>query len=734
MLVVFSPWCSSLTEAEKADEKADAVKEPATAGLGHLNRETHGASFFRPQPGAACLQHLEMIQEGLECRDTRRRPANAEMTNERWMRTEDLYHAALALPVAERDAFLAKACPDDDALRQDVESLLKEAVDDAFLASSPIVTPAHLLAEAALGEMTGRTLGEYRLEAFLGAGGMGDVYRARDTTLERDVAIKILPRAFTSNPNRLARFEREARLLAAINHPHICAIHGIEEVEGLRFLVLELVEGRTLADTLAEAPRRSSESVGLPLEDGLCIAQQIANALEVAHEKGIIHRDLKPANIMITAAGVVKVLDFGLAKSVTSESRTGAAAHDRISGGTALGAVMGTDAYMSPEQASGKPVDRRTDIWAFGVVLFEMVTGQRPFLGETITETLAAVLKTEPDWAALPSTVPPEIRRLLRLCLQKDPKRRLQWIGDARVPIEDLLSGVAVEPVATSHSVVRRGSAVAWIVASALAAAIAGTVAWNLKTAELPVTRLGLTLPTGQRLDGSGGGHILALSPNSAQIAFVASPLAIYLRSMGKDGVTAISGTEGFRAVREPVFSPDGSSIAFYADLTLKRIAVEGGVPVTICPARTPFGISWGPDGIVFGQGADGIMRVSPAGGTPVRIARVQDNELAHGPQILPGGRQLLFTVATGTTADRWDNARIVVQSLESGERTTIIEGGSDARVCSQRSYRLRPRRKTLCRRLRSARSDVSGRPRTDRRGSQTICRELDRCSQRQHL
>ena len=371
------------------------------------------------------------------------------MTPERWRQIEELFHAARARSAGERAAFLAAACPDDE-VRREVELLLDEPEsDDGFLAPPTLAMMARVAAETAPQDMTGHTIGGYRLEALIGAGGMGEVYLARDTTLGRDVAIKVLPRAFTSHSDRLARFEREARMLGALNHPNICAIYGFEEAApssgagqaATRFLILELVEGETLADTLAHGSLRPSGGAGLPLRDALTIARQIAEALEAAHEKGIIHRDLKPANIKITPDGTVKVLDFGLAKTVNGDGSspdiTNAPDHT-LSGGRA-GVVMGTARYMSPEQARGQAVDKRTDIWAFGCVLFEMLAGRVTFAGDTASDTIAKILERDPDWSALPPTLRPGVVTLLRRCLEKDAKRRLRDIGDARIELEDAL-------------------------------------------------------------------------------------------------------------------------------------------------------------------------------------------------------------------------------------------------------------------------------------------------------
>ncbi len=347
------------------------------------------------------------------------------MSDARWRRVQDLYHGALERPAPVRAEFLSQECAGDAGLLHEVQSLLDQPISaDQFLVageSSPDDTSSvHI----------GQRLGVYQVTAFIGRGGMGEVYRARDTKLARDVAIKVLPGDVASDPERLSRFQREARVLASLNHPHIGAIHGLEEADGIRALVLELVEGDTLADRIARGP--------IPLTETLAIARQIADALGAAHKKGIIHRDLKPANIKVTPDGVVKVLDFGLAKATAGDGSASALAQSPTItvGGTREGVVLGTAAYMSPEQARGKRVDKRADIWSFGCVLFEMLTGKRPFGGETIHDTLAAVIERQPDWAALPAGTPLAVRRLLQYCLQKDPDRRLRDIGDATVQLQ----------------------------------------------------------------------------------------------------------------------------------------------------------------------------------------------------------------------------------------------------------------------------------------------------------
>ena len=372
------------------------------------------------------------------------------MTPERWRQVEEIYHAALLCTESERAAFLVERCAGDEALRRNVESLLAQPTSDrGFLDGQAVEVAAQMVSDIGASMLTGRRLGAYQLHERIGIGGMGEVYRARDTKLGRDVAIKILPHHFTSDPDRLARFEREARVLASLNHPHIGAIYGLEDADGVRALVLELVNGDTLADRIARGP--------IPLKEMLTIARQIAEALEAAHEKGIVHRDLKPANIKITPDGVVKVLDFGLAKMAASDA---VAADPTQSptltvGGTKEGVILGTATYMSPEQARGRPADKRADVWAFGVVLYEMLTGRRAFEGEAISEVLAKVIEREPDWTALPASTPPRLRELLRRCVRKDPKSRLQAIGDARVQIEELISGATEEHRDRRHTAAR---------------------------------------------------------------------------------------------------------------------------------------------------------------------------------------------------------------------------------------------------------------------------------------
>ena len=400
-----------------------------------------------------------------------------------WHHVSRLYHDVLGRAEEERAAFLHEACGGDEALRREVESLLAQGRSaEGFLSGAALDVAAKVMRDEPRTLMIGTQFGGYQILSLLGTGGMGEVYRARDTKLGRDVAIKVLPAFFANDPDRLARFAREARLLAALNHPHIATIHGLEEADGVRALVMELVEGPTLAEKLAHGSRRSVRA-GLPLAEALRIGGQIAEALEAAHEKGIIHRDLKPANIKLSHDGNVKVLDFGLAKAFSSDGTGSDLSHLPTVTATDLqaGAIVGTPAYMSPEQARGQAVDKRTDIWAFGCVLYEMLTGRAVFPGETISDTIAAILEREPEWGALPAHTPAGIRRLLRRCLDKDPNRRLHDIADARIEIDDVQSGlqqdgrVAPAPAGSDERL-------AWASALALVALIAAAIGvWALR-------------------------------------------------------------------------------------------------------------------------------------------------------------------------------------------------------------------------------------------------------------
>ena len=525
------------------------------------------------------------------------------MTPERLRVIERLFHEARERTPAERVGFLARACGDDSALRREVESLLAEST--AGLIDAPVgALVADLMTPPAPRLAPGSSVGPYQIECLLGVGGMGEVYRAHDATLGRDVAIKILPRHFTADPERLARFEQEARLLAALNHPNIGAIYGLEETNGVRALVLELVEGETLADRIQRGPAS--------VTDALTIARQIAEALDAAHEKGIIHRDLKPANIKVTPGGVIKVLDFGLAKVATSELQSPKVAV----GATQAGTILGTAAYMSPEQARGQTVDKRTDIWAFGCVLYEMLTGHAAFPGETVSDTIAAILGHEPDWAALPANTPPAVARLLQRGLAKDPKRRLRDIADARAGLDDVLeggnppaSGAGRPAVVPAHPRWNRWAAIVLIV---LASALAG---WNVRRPN-PGPDNPLSNATFTRLTNFEGDEAEAtLSPDGKFATFLSDrdgPLDVWLTQVGSGrflNLTRESHMPGLRPVRNVGFSADGSEIWFGgAPVGRMRIMpMMGGPPRPFLVDRA-VEVMWSPDGarIVYHTDAPG--------------------------------------------------------------------------------------------------------------------------------
>ena len=543
------------------------------------------------------------------------------MTPERWKRIEELFHGARTLPSSAHRAFLAEACPDDDAMNREVEVLLSDSMsDDGFLAGGAPVTAAQMSADAVPAAMTGRSLGGYYLQALLGAGGMGEVYRARDAKLQRDVAIKILPRAFTSDPDRLARFEREARMLASLNHPNICAIYGLEEADGVRFLILELVEGETLAHELAEVSRLHSGGPGLPLRDVLPIARQIVEALDVAHEKGIIHRDLKPANISVTPDGVVKILDFGLAKTVHADgSAPNLTTQAPVSaeGGRRGGAVLGTAAYMSPEQARGLPVDKRTDIWAFGCVLYEMLTGRVTFAGDTVSDSIAKILEREPDWTALPAATPATIRRLLLHCLAKEPKQRLRDIGDVRIEInaiDEVLPGISEETGGSHAPATTRWTLMPWVAVVALAAGVGVWQARGPVATANPLANARFTPLT----NWEGTEESAEISPDGRFVAFLADKegeFDLWWSQVGtgefKNLTQDIPKLDAPGILRTSGFSGDGADVWFgRVGEPLLRMAQTGGMLRAFLAedAKAP---SWTLDGsrlVYFTQTRDGDL------------------------------------------------------------------------------------------------------------------------------
>ena len=611
-------------------------------------------------------------------------------------RLKEVFADARALPPSGRQAYLSAACAGNEALRQEVESLLSS--DD--LARSFLESPAMVWVDStphpAQVTIEGRRLGAYQVQALLGKGGMGRVYRARDTKLNRDVALKLLPAAVATDPDRLARLTREAQTLATLNHPHVAGIYGIEESDGVRALVMELVEGEDLSERIARGP--------VPLAEALPIAKQIVDALEAAHDRGIVHRDLKPANIKVRADGAVKVLDFGLAKATEprSASAAGAALLDSPTNMhpaelTATGVIVGTPAYMSPEQSKGRAADRRSDVWAFGVVLYEMVTGRHPFRGEDVSETLASVLTRPPDWTVLPAATPAPVRRLLRRCLEKDPTRRLADIADARLDIDEALNGSDVD-IPAPRSISRTRKRIVW--ASSLlfvGLAAAGIAVWATRPVPTPpqTTRAILSVaPTGeasvadpmeQRVGSARPTRTaVALSPDGKTLVFGAiwgGPPQLYARAMDQLSATPISGTSGGSS---PFFSPDGQWVGFFADGELRKVPLRGGPAVTLCKAPALFGASWGDDGtIAFAtQRNGGLSRVSASGGTPETLTTPQPGEYGHRlPHMLPGSRAVIFTILKDPNL--WADSQIVVRSLDTGQQAVLLTGGADARYVS---------------------------------------------------
>ena len=516
---------------------------------------------------------------------------------------------------------------------------------------------------------TGTRLGPYEIRGSLGAGGMGEVYRASDTKLKREVAIKVLPEAFAHDGERMKRFEREAQVLASLNHPYIAAIYGVEEANGSRALVLELVEGPTLAERMASAR--------IPVAEALRIALQIAQGVEAAHERAVVHRDLKPANVKLTRDGDVKILDFGLAKALDVEPLPlEESLSPTLTRATQVGVLLGTAAYMSPEQAQGKPADRRADVWAFGVVLYEMLTGKRAFAGEGVSQTLAQVLAKEPDWSALPAALPARVRSLLERCLTKDPRKRLQSIGEARIALED----TSEEPRE------RRGRF--WPVVAGTLGLVVGAVLWSLSSrpspSSWPPVRLSVDLgaPAYFDVNVNEEGQAVLLSPDGSLLAFVAlgelgAAPRLYVRRLEDLVASPLAGTEG---ARNPFFSPDGKWIGFFADGKLKKVAVTGEGPVTLAEVSGDgawAGGTWAEDGaIVFARDrlATGLARVSAEGGDPEVLTKLDEaaGEVSHRwPQVLPGGKAVLYTAST-----RAGTPRLVAQRLPGGSKKIVWPAG----------------------------------------------------------
>jgi eukaryotic-like serine/threonine-protein kinase len=511
----------------------------------------------------------------------------------------------------------------------------------------------------------GTKLGTYEIVRPLGAGGMGEVYGARDSKLKREVAIKVLPDTFARDPERIALFQREAEVLASLNHPHIAGIYDLAEFGTSRFLVLELVEGETLADRIARGP--------IPLEEALAIAKQIAEAVEAAHEKGIVHRDLKPANIKLTGDGNVKVLDFGLAKMRPVEApNAGLSNSPTLMSASVPGVIVGTAAYMSPEQAKGKETDRASDVWAFGCVLYEMVTGSPTFTGETLSEVLAGVLKGGPDWTRLPAETPESIRRLLRRCLTKDRKLRLQHLGDARLEIEEPRNASVVQPVS------RRAERFLWITALVAMTVIAAVLSLRAFRSQPIPEEMRLEINTPATSDPAA----LAISPDGQKIVFgaiVDGRSQLVLRSLDSVSTRPLAGTEGGLF---PFWSPDSRFVGFFADSNLKRIDVTSGSVQTLATAPTGRGGAWNRDGtIIFAPTATGpLFRIRATGGEPSAVTRLNvPAQASHRyPQFLPDQRHFLY-YATGSL----DVRGIYVGQLDGSETQRLLDADTAAAYAS---------------------------------------------------
>jgi serine/threonine-protein kinase len=526
---------------------------------------------------------------------------------------------------------------------------------------------------------SGTRFGPHEIVAPIGAGGMGEVYRAKDTNLDRDVAIKVLPESFALDADRVARFTREAKTLAALNHPNIAAIYGLEKTPDLTALVMELVEGEDLSAHLARGP--------IPLAEALPLARQVADALEAAHEQGIIHRDLKPQNIKVRADGTVKVLDFGLAKALGPEGASAAAdamhSPTLTNRATQMGMIIGTAAYMAPEQAKGRAADKRADIWAFGVVLYEMLSGTRAFKGEEVPDVLAAVLRQDIDLAALPPDTPTPVRRLIARCLDRDLKTRLRDIGEARIEIArteaGAQDGVVTTILAAPAPARSRWSRALPLAVTALAAfLVAGLAAWRLwpTAAPLPVSRFSHVLAEGLAFRGGA----LAVSPDGRAFTYLTNK-GLYLRKLGELEAHMIPGLEN-ETLYATLISPDGQHVAIFTSNQLKRISIEGSTPVVIGPFQIGGGLSggsWGSDDtIMFGQ-AQGIMRVPTGGGTPELLIPAKDGERLGYPSLLPDRDTVLFA-ARPADVESSTGRRIVAQRISTGQRTVLVEGGTDPR------------------------------------------------------
>jgi Tol biopolymer transport system component len=584
----------------------------------------------------------------------------------RWPDADELLDRALALPSEELAAFLREAAGSDLELLATLQDVLAEAASgDAFLEPGGALSGAlgAEIAEATAADTgeagqalePGARIEQYEIAAIIGRGGMGEVYRARDTRLQRDVALKVLPDRLARDPERVARFRREARTLASLNHPGIGAIYGVAEDSTREALVLELVEGPTLAERLAV--RR------MPLDEALAIAGRLAEAIEAAHARGILHRDLKPANIKVLDDGAIKILDFGLAKALSP----GPGAVDPDLSAPSSGLILGTAAYMSPEQIRGQELDERADIWAFGCVLFEMLTAGRAFPGDSAPEVLGRVLQREPDFDRLPPSTPESIRRLLRRCLEKNPRRRLGFVGDAMLEIAD-----AAPPEPQAKPVRWPAGQIAAIVAAIAAIASVAVIALRPASAPRPVARFTLPIPSGD-VPVTGFQPFVAVSPDGRTIVYRArrnGVVQLFRRGLQDADPVPIAGTDNGTS---PFFSPDGRWLGFDSDGVLKRLEFTGGPPVIICDAPGGVTAAWRPDDtIVFATNTSRVLQAVPAsGGQPAALTALDSTRgdtLHLLPQVLPDGRSTLFTIVSGAS-------RHVAVRLDSGEVRVLVEG-----------------------------------------------------------
>jgi eukaryotic-like serine/threonine-protein kinase len=551
----------------------------------------------------------------------------------------------------------------------------------------------------------GTRVGPYEINGTLGVGGMGEVYRAHDARLARDVALKVLPEHFAADPERLARFAREAQVLAALKHPNIAAIYGLEEggAEGdhVRALVLELVEGETLADRVARGP--------IPVDEAVSIAKQIAEALQAAHEQGVIHRDLKPSNIKITPDEHVRVLDFGLAKLTEAggASKAGGASEGALAqlsmsptitspAATGIGVILGTAAYMAPEQAKGRPADKRSDVWAFGCVLYEMLAGKRAFEADDISDTLALVLKGEPDWTALPSNISSSIRALIRSCLEKDPRTRLADMSGALFVVCNQSELTPVGSLPVSAAKMPRWQRLALVAAVVVLIVLMGAGVWFATRPTTPqVTRFSVTSPEEMSfVTGGRPGTSVAISPDGRMLAFTArdknEKVMLWLRPIEALTAQPLAGTDG---AQFPFWSPDSRSIGYFVQGKLLKIGASGGPPVTLCAVNLGRGGTWNRDGeIIYGENTGPLFRVSSAGGAPVAMTKldsaVQDHRF---PSFLPDGRHALYF---NTTTE--GNVGVSLLSLDTGETRRLIDADTGAVYDSHSGHLLFGRQGTL--------------------------------------